>query len=1472
MVVVGRSVVMCLICTSIAIAVPVRNHFSQPDTPLQVLIEKRDSISALMSDVMALQASHHVTAREDLIREFQTRLSALSQTLQNDETNDKQVTAQLITELTNQLATAQIVLSTTPEQLREMETLLHRSWSTGNQTAQNIENIRVLKNQFESEANSIRHEMDALRELHHERISDLDADLGLLRDITNLLNQKVGCESSTIQQAMQAFTQVNTRRSSRIETAFLEIEIENGLQATAAVPGCCATFGSDPITAQPCCFEFHDGIAASECSVHADNRTAHFHEGKVCSSIQHLYEFETRKNDVCTEQHHASGQAACNGIETCGNPTFCQTCAYDAVSDICFTNNCDVKSKVFRASCTLFDSCFSSVPSSQCCGDLKAFLSSGCDTENTVAICGVSPSQHQAKCEGTIDGSSVCKQLQLLFDGLTQGLVSSRKSEEVAFGQQLAEIQKQRHLIESNLQKAVNEMEILQVELSSTIQRSAEYEDKLQQLTQTTVAEAENRVATIPERIENVKRERQDRQEQRDQEMQLINKLRKLIAALTAQPVEVADQIISSEGVTCYYFNRPGYYYHADSQQPTQISCPNDSSCGIEKVILNPLTQPEVFLVRLGCFGDLASDPTLQTHECGASSCPSQQAIYTVECCSGSLCNAVNGEIASKKYLPGQCDPESCTCHEAFENIRPSTYPSSSPFPSPSTSLSPTPTVSSSQTPSVSPSFSATASPSASQHAFSCDAIKNENPSAATGEYEVSYGLGDRMFRVFCDMDADEGAGYTLLWKNVGGHVATDASRLVSDQQLMSEDREDLVLPAYSKLDQTSQDVSQFHTTSFDFFSKQNHTEWVKLMVLFDGNDRVRTQRVKVVMDNVRMSDVFRESPNNDVCHHTNGYFSLYSSADIATPNRINAFMGRTSTIIRGEDHNGMSSYGLPTVQENRCPELSFSNLIQDTSNLRRLTDDLQLGTNEAWETVQHIFGYDHDGENPRDFSRCMFRCWNDRDGSFHETFVWGARLGCPGFLYGSGQRCSGHGVCKQGICHCESGWSGEACAARRLEPLCAEQPQIPNGQQICDELKCRVSCNDGYVLDGPDTWQCSSDYHWIGSEVSRCVPQCFQNCSGHGVCMTPGHCECTVGWVGIGCHLKGCMSEPERIRHGALECSNSNSDTHSCHITCDQGYKISGSSNMNCQNGFWTEAPECLPICEPDNCSHHGKCVEPGVCECHPGYKGTNCHLPDCANVNQCSEHGVCVSTDVCLCDRDFDGPACDLTVRVLNDVAMYLAGNSSQSIETPSMGTFSRSTLEFWLLPEFKSGKQMLLEPVESVEGAVSIFFVNQTVAISLDGGVTTAFAFKVVDRIWTHFAFVFDMPNHVVKLYIDGQKMEQVSVSGDTISVVTSRIGGTTKHSLHGFVKELRVWRTNRSSLQIATEAYEALTGAEENLETLYALNGPLSANTIYLDDLTGRHGVRISGGLWLRAPTAPPGPRSLPPVYHNASPPS
>jgi hypothetical protein len=108
--------------------------------------------------------------------------------------------------------------------------------------------------------------------------------------------------------------------------------------------------------------------------------------------------------------------------------------------------------------------------------------------------------------------------------------------------------------------------------------------------------------------------------------------------------------------------------------------------------------------------------------------------------------------------------------------------------------------------------------------------------------------------------------------------------------------------------------------------------------------------------------------------------------------NHIGYFLGRTSVLVNGYDNDGRSSYGLPTTQDNPCPELQISNVIHDISPLRHLTDDLQLGTNQAWDAVQHLFSYDHDATNPRDFSRCMFRCWNGRDGSFRETFVWGAR------------------------------------------------------------------------------------------------------------------------------------------------------------------------------------------------------------------------------------------------------------------------------------------------------------------------------------------------------------------------------------------------------------------------------------------------------------------------------------------------
>jgi hypothetical protein len=89
-------------------------------------------------------------------------------------------------------------------------------------------------------------------------------------------------------------------------------------------------------------------------------------------------------------------------------------------------------------------------------------------------------------------------------------------------------------------------------------------------------------------------------------------------------------------------------------------------------------------------------------------------------------------------------------------------------------SASTTPSVSLSATATHSLSSSATASPSSNSR--SCEAIKSENPEAVSGVYVVTLGAYGQTHTVYCDMEVDDSAGYTLLWKNVGGHILTTQS------------------------------------------------------------------------------------------------------------------------------------------------------------------------------------------------------------------------------------------------------------------------------------------------------------------------------------------------------------------------------------------------------------------------------------------------------------------------------------------------------------------------------------------------------------------------------------------------------------------------------------------------------------------------------------------------------------------------
>ncbi|XP_062394468.1 N-acetylglucosamine-1-phosphodiester alpha-N-acetylglucosaminidase isoform X2 [Sardina pilchardus] len=83
-----------------------------------------------------------------------------------------------------------------------------------------------------------------------------------------------------------------------------------------------------------------------------------------------------------------------------------------------------------------------------------------------------------------------------------------------------------------------------------------------------------------------------------------------------------------------------------------------------------------------------------------------------------------------------------------------------------------------------------------------------------------------------------------------------------------------------------------------------------------------------------------------------------------------------------------------------------------------------------------------------------------------------------------------------------------------------------------------------------------------------------------------------------------------------------------------------------HCKNPEW-RCPRAVstvlcvhePLCQPEDCSGHGTCVQ-GNCQCHPGWRD-----PDCASLvcqpPACGDHGVCTENG-CACDAGWIGSNC--------------------------------------------------------------------------------------------------------------------------------------------------------------------------------------------------------------------------------------
>ena len=65
--------------------------------------------------------------------------------------------------------------------------------------------------------------------------------------------------------------------------------------------------------------------------------------------------------------------------------------------------------------------------------------------------------------------------------------------------------------------------------------------------------------------------------------------------------------------------------------------------------------------------------------------------------------------------------------------------------------------------------------------------------------------------------------------------------------------------------------------------------------------------------------------------------------------------------------------------------------------------------------------------------------------------------------IYSCSARCSKHGICRDGACHCDHGWTGTSCGTSECpDPGCSNHGVCTKGACVCDTGFYGPTCSDG--------------------------------------------------------------------------------------------------------------------------------------------------------------------------------------------------------------------------------------------------------------------------------------------------------------------------------------------------------------------------------------------------------------------------
>lgn len=207
-------------------------------------------------------------------------------------------------------------------------------------------------------------------------------------------------------------------------------------------------------------------------------------------------------------------------------------------------------------------------------------------------------------------------------------------------------------------------------------------------------------------------------------------------------------------------------------------------------------------------------------------------------------------------------------------------------------------------------------------------------------------------------------------------------------------------------------------------------------------------------------------------------------------------------------------------------------------------------------------------------------------------------------------------------------------------------------------------------------------------------------------------------------------------------------------------------------------------------------------------------------------------------------------------NSKSMALSADNSQAIQLTDSSSLRPSgnfTIEAWVKVADGSGSQFIFQSYSENTNVAGIhFFVDSTEKLRIVSGKNTGTTANtdyksltgtttLSPNTWYHVAAVYN--GSTLELFVDGVSDGSVAWANNASYAATNyvRIGcgnytGSNLNHLDGFIDEVRLWSTNRSSTELSNNKSIELTGSESNLSFYWQANGNLRDRTTNYNVLT------------------------------------